>query len=341
MIANKLIKKGLFLPKLQQNMLKKIDGFIVGLLCMIALAYYFPGIGDGNSYIQLEKITGIGISLIFFFYGLKLSPKNMKTGLSNYKLHLIVQLSTFLIFPLLVICIKPFIHSEDQQLLWLALFFMAALPSTVSSSVVMVSIAKGNIPGAIFNASISGLIGIVITPLWMGLFMATNNQGFDFTGSIISLVIKILLPVIIGLSLNKYLGTIARKYSKYLSLFDKSIILGIVYNSFSKSFSAQLFSDIKISYLLSAFFLIVILFTLIYGIIFGITSWLNFSTKDQTTALFCGSKKSLVHGTVMANVLFKNMATQGLFILPIMIYHSLQLIVISFIAQKKGRLSEE
>ncbi|MCW3804060.1 bile acid:sodium symporter family protein [Plebeiibacterium marinum] len=317
--------------------LKKIDGFIAGLLCMIALAYWFPGIGGTNSTIKLETISGIGISLIFFFYGLKLSPHEMKKGLSNYRLHILVQTATFLIFPILVLILKPLIRSEEQNTLWLALFFMAALPSTVSSSVVMVSIARGNIPGAIFNASISGLIGIIITPVWIGLFMDTTNGDFNFWDSILSLVIKILLPVFIGLLLNKHLGKYARKHSKFLTLFDKSIILSIVYNSFSKSFSANLFQSINLSYLTITALVIIILFILVYGIIFGITRWLKFSREDSITAIFCGSKKSLVHGTVMTNVLFKNMATQGIFIVPIMVYHSLQLIAISFIAQRMGK----
>ncbi len=321
-------------------MLKKIDLFIVGLLSMIGLAYFIPGIGSAHPVFNLENISGVGISLIFFFYGLKLSPHDMKKGLSNYKLHILSQFSTFVFFPLLVLLLKPFIKTEEQELIWLAIFFMAALPSTVSSSVVMVSIAKGNIPGAIFNASISGLLGIIITPMWIGLFMSSSAADFDFWDSILRLVIKILLPVALGLFLNHKFGAYARKYSKYITLFDKSIILSIVYNSFSKSFSANIFESINMSYLIITAIIIALIFTTIYGIIFGISGWLNFSREDRITATFCGSKKSLIHGTVMANVLFKNMASQGIFIVPIMIYHSLQLIVVSFIAQKLGKQAQ-
>ncbi len=323
-------------------MLKKIDGFIIALLGMIVLAWYVPGIGAKGSLIELEVLSSIGVSLIFFFYGLKLSPKNMQKGLSNVKLHILVQVTTFVVFPLIVLFFKPLAEfNKETSMLWLALFFMAALPSTVSSSVVMVSIAKGNIPGAIFNAGISGLMGIIITPLWMGLFMHTGDADFDFGASVMSLVIKILLPVLLGLSLNKYLGNTARKYGKYLTLFDKTVILSIVYNSFSKSFSANIFEHIKLTYLLITALCIVIVFALVYGIVFVIAIKLKFSKEDQITALFCGSKKSLVHGSVMANVLFKNMASQGIFIIPIMVYHSLQLIVISFIAQRLGKILDE
>lgn len=321
-------------------MLKKIDGFIVGLITMITIAFFVPGIGDKDDIIQITDITDIGISFIFFFYGLKLSPQQMKDGLSNYKLHLVVQLSTFLLFPLIAIALKPFYTSEDGKLLWLALFFMAALPSTVSSSVVMVSIAKGNISGAIFNASISGLIGILITPIWLSFFFQTSGESFNLMESVMSLSLRILLPVFIGLMLNKYSGAFAKKHSKYLTLFDKSIILLIVYNSFSHSFQTQLFQSLDTPVLIKAFISILCIFVLAYLAIWYGSKKLHFKYKDQITATFCGSKKSLVHGTVMADVLFKGMAVQGIFIVPIMIYHSLQLIVISFIAQRLSKNSD-
>jgi predicted Na+-dependent transporter len=129
----------------------KLDKFIILLFSMILLAYWLPGI---EHIIPLKKISTFGIAGIFFFYGLKLSPKKKKEGLSNWKLHALIQLTTFLIFPLVIIALFPFINGEEQFMLWLSVYFLATLPSAVSSSVVMVSIAKGNIPGAIFNVSL-------------------------------------------------------------------------------------------------------------------------------------------------------------------------------------------
>jgi len=128
---------------------------------MILLAWLVPGLGVTDMWYSLDNLSDIGISLIFFFYGIKLSPRQVMEGLNNYKLHFLVQFSTFVLFPIIVILFLPFIHNEEAHLLWLAVFFLAALPSTVSSSVVMVSMAKGNVAGSIFNASISGLIGII------------------------------------------------------------------------------------------------------------------------------------------------------------------------------------
>ncbi len=315
-------------------MKKKIDWFIVGLMAMITIAYFIPGIGNKDSMFPLENITNIGISIIFFFYGLKLSPRDMQKGLRNYRLHLLIQLGTFLFFPLLALCLKPFFLSETSKTLWLAIFFMAALPSTVSSSVVMVSLAKGNVAGAIFNASISGLIGIIITPLWIGLFFNTTGSDFNMGSTIVSLLLHILLPVLVGLALHRKLGAFAAKYKRILTLFDKTIILLIVYNSFSSSFENGIFNNYSIPILLITAVIIMAFLGIIYLLIWTIAGWLGFNMEDKITAVFCGSKKSLVHGTVMSNVLLEGMKTQGIFIVPIMIYHSFQLIIISFIAQR-------
>ena len=173
---------------------------------MISVAYFLPQWGSSKSPIPIDLIGSIGISMIFFFYGLKLSPEKIKSGLKNWKLHLMVQSSTFLLFPFIVLLFLPFVKSERSEVLWLSFLFLAALPSTVSSSVVMVSIAKGNLPAAIFNASISGLIGIMITPLWMGLFLAHATSDFQFGAIYLKLITEILLPVILGLLLQRFIG---------------------------------------------------------------------------------------------------------------------------------------
>lgn len=317
--------------------IKGIDGFILGLIAAIILAWLIPVFASINGGVLLDSITDYGIALIFFFYGLKLSPGQMRQGLGNYRLHIVIQLSTFLLFPLLVLSFLPFVKGEDGQMLWLAVFFLAALPSTVSSSVVMVVLAKGNIVGAIFNASLSGLIGIVVTPLWVGLFLSSSDGAFDFSSILYSLVLKILLPVIAGLVLHVFWGEFARRNAKRLGLFDKIIILLIVYKSFARSFSAGIFKTIAWEELFLVGVSVGVLFVSIYFVILKVSAWLNFNREDEITALFCGSKKSLVHGSVMANVLFKGMMVQGLFLLPIMLYHALQLIVISFVAQKMGK----
>ncbi|MDO6516791.1 bile acid:sodium symporter family protein [Zobellia uliginosa] len=314
----------------------KIDRFVLSVIVVIGLAYLFPQWGLPESKIPIDTISGIGISLIFFFYGLKLSPSKLKDGLKNWRLHLLVQASTFLIFPLLVLLFHPLIQNEEQEIIWLAFFFLAALPSTVSSSVVMVSIAKGNIPAAIFNASISGIIGVLLTPLWMGLFVKNAQTEFDFADIYLQLIVQIILPVLLGVALQRFLGGYAQKYGKQLTLFDKSIILLIIYKSFARSFDENIFNAISFLDLLLLFVAVLALFGFLYVLTGFLAKKLKFNTEDQITAQFCGTKKSLVHGTVFAKIIFGNAATIGIILLPLMLFHALQLLIISVLASKMG-----
>ncbi|WP_037314611.1 bile acid:sodium symporter family protein [Salegentibacter sp. Hel_I_6] len=308
----------------------KFNGFIAAIFLAIIIAYFLP---QGNDILPLKTITDVGIGFIFFFYGLKLSPAEFKLGFLNYKAHIIIQLTTFVVFPLLALLCLPLFDTGTTSDLWIALFFFATLPSTVSSSIVMVSLANGNLPTAIFNASLSGLIGIFATPIWLSFFLS-GSADFEFLDVLIKLCWQIVMPLILGLILQKFLGDFARKHSKKLSLLDKATIILIVYSSFSNSFTSNIFSSVKTDDLLKLTGIVVLLFFIVY---FGLglaCNLLGFNLKDKITAQFCGTKKSLVHGSVMVKVIFGNSANTGLLLLPIMIYHSLQLILIAFYAEK-------
>lgn len=310
-----------------------LDWFLGAIIIMVILAYYFPSIGLIQEPISLEEIANYGVSGIFFFYGLKLSTDKLKQGLSNWKMHIVIQTTTFVLFPLIVLLVKPLFREDDQNL-WLGLFYLAALPSTVSSSVVMVSIANGNVPAAIFNASISSLIGLFMTPLWVGFFIVADTGNFDAWSIIGKLCLQVLLPLIIGMLLNRRLGWFADKYKTVLKTFDQSIILIIIYTSFCKSFALNLFKDLSIAELILLMAGLLALFLAVIIITNTISKMLGFSKADNITVMFCGSKKSLVHGTVMSKVLFTQSSIVGIILLPLMIYHALQLIAASIMAQK-------
>lgn len=307
---------------------------------MIVLAYFLPQPGMIKKPVSLEEIANVGVSMIFFFYGLRLSVEKLKAGLANWKMHIIVQLTTFLFFPLIVLAARPLFVNTNFELLWLGVFFLAALPSTVSSSVVMVSIAKGNIPAAIFNASISSLIGVVVTPLWVGLFISSTTGKFEVNDIVMKLVLQVLLPVMIGINLNSRFGIIAEKYKKQLKYFDQSIILTIIYTSFCKSFSDNIFQGFTVLEIIALATGMIALFFAVFFCIRLLSRLFGFSDYDRITVLFCGSKKSLVHGTVMSKVLFQHSTMTGIVLLPLMLYHALQLIAASIIAQGMARRKE-
>jgi sodium/bile acid cotransporter 7 len=316
-----------------------IDGFLGLLISAVVLAAIWPSPGSGDGPCSLSTLANYGISVIFFFYGLRLSRKKLRIGLQNRNLHILVHLTTFVLFPVLILSIRPLFEGEDNTLLWLGMFYLSALPSTVSSSVVMVSIAGGNIPAAIFNASVSSLAGVFITPLWMSIILS-GSAGMDYANlwSIIAkLSLQVLLPVATGMLLNKKWGAFAEKHKHVLRMFDQSIIILIVYTSFCISFTNRVFENFSAIRIIACAAGMVFLFFTVFGIVTLASRWLKLNREDTITAQLCGSKKSLVHGTAMSKVIFAGYGGIGIVLLPVMLYHALQLMIISVIANNKSK----
>jgi solute carrier family 10 (sodium/bile acid cotransporter), member 7 len=312
-----------------------LNVFFLLLSSMVLLAWLFPLYGSSQSPLPLKPAVDYGVSIIFFFYGLSLSRETLIKGLSHFKLHTAVQATTFILFPVLVLGITAIFPAHAYEAWWLGVFYLAALPSTVSSSVVMVSIAGGNLSAAIFNASISSLIGIFITPLWMTVFMDSTETPTAGLGNVIlSLSLQVLLPVVLGLLLHSKLGAFATRYKVQLKYFDQFIILLIVYRAFCESFAGNMFDGFSALEIFTLGALMLALFFVMVFMMNLLSLWLKFSREDRITVIFCGSKKSLVQGAVMGQVLFPGVATFGIILLPLMLYHALQLLAGSMIAQR-------
>lgn len=313
-----------------------LNGFFLALIGTVVLARLIAFTQVANWLPTLDNIADIGVSLVFFFYGLKLNRESLIKGLNNYKIHIVVQLSTFLLFPMLILTIVTLTGRDMHDYLWLGIFYLAALPSTVSSSVVMVSIAGGNIPAAIFNASISSIAGIFITPLWMSLWIEPAGVGGGLGEVFVKLSLQVLLPVILGFVLNRKWGWIADKNRKHLQYFDQFVILLIVLNSFMAAFGGRLFDHQTVGELLVMGLAMLTLFFLVFFLMNILSRWVGLNREDRITVLFCGSKKSLVQGAVMGKVLFVNPAMMAAALVPVMVYHALQLLAGSSIAQRMG-----
>jgi len=323
--------------KLSQTLQKVgINGFLLGLFFAIALASVIPEVGSAESGIPWKPIINIGIAFVFFFYGVKLDPDQLKRGLSNWKLHLLIQSSTFLIFPVLVWVLMKFIPWIDEDFK-LGIIYLSVLPSTVSASVVMVSIAGGNLPGAIFNASISSLLGVVLTPAWMGILAGEVDGKIDFWSTLGELSVKVILPVTLGILSHGWLFPKLKSILPKLKYVDQSVIMIIVFTSFSESFGQGIFSNYETKSLLLVAVTMLGIFILVMALMEVLSNLFGFSFQDRVTTLFCGSKKSLVHGVVIGKVIFPDAAVLGLVLLPVMLYHIQQLILGSILASYLGR----
>ena len=313
------------------------NAFLWLLLLMVFLGWLIPYREDYNAYFNLGAFIDWGIVIIFLLYGLKLNLTEVLKDIRNWRLHVLVQVATFVIFPLLVLPFYKWAEGSDLYVLWLSVYFLACLPSTVSSSVVMVSIARGNVPSAIFNASVSGLIGILATPLLMRSFMESGSGGaVDQMAIVQQLLLKVLLPIVLGLLLNPLCKKLIAKYGKLIGKFDRLIILLIVYESFSLAFVNKVFSSVPLVMFVVIAVAVVGLFFIVYYLLQWVCAKLNFNREDTITTTFCGSKKSLVHGSLFMMVLGVPDDNKVLFLLPIMLYHSFQLFYVSFLANKLG-----
>jgi len=307
------------------------DPFVLGLLGMMALASVFPD-GAHPAY-GLTQVSQVGVWLIFIFYGLKIPKATLRTNVTHWRLHVAIQCTTFCLFPAFFWFLKPLLFVGQFQAWWGGFWFLAALPSTVSSSVVMVGLAKGNVPGALFNATISGVIGVLITPLWiLGDFETTGiwNMYLD-------LFLSVVLPALLGLALQPWGGKWVQRQAKRLAWMDKGTIWLIVYLSFAETFQSPSWQTIPVSELSFVALATLAIFLFFFISIQGLNRWFRwFSFEDEIAWLFCGSKKSLVHGSVFLPILFPGQVG-GLILLPLMMYHAWQLILVGYVASRWGQ----
>ncbi|NVO85808.1 bile acid:sodium symporter family protein [Hymenobacter terrestris] len=319
-----------------------LDWFLPALFGVVGLAYLFPQAGGEASVLPWDALNTGGVALVFFLYGLKLSLSSLRNGTRNWRLHVVVQLTTFLLFPLLALAVRPLFGGAQGQLLWPSIFFLCVLPSTVSTSVVMVSMGRGNVPAAIFNASLSALLGIALTPLWVGLVLhPTSAGGTEGLGRLaLSLAWQVVLPVGAGMLLNPRFGEWAGRHKGRLRVLDQVVILSIVFVSFCESFGQGVFRSYAPATVALLGLGMVGLYFAVFGLVAGASRLLSFPAADRTTAIFCGSKKSLVHGSVFASLLFPATAATGALLLPLMLYHALQIVLASIMAQQFGRVAQ-
>jgi sodium/bile acid cotransporter 7 len=318
----------------------KIDWFLAGLAGAVALAWLFPDAGAKGGWLRPEITTKAGVALIFFLHGVALSFQSLKVGTLRWPLHLVVQVCTFVFFPLVGLVLLSVFGAVLPADLRLGFFYLCALPSTVSSSVAMTAAARGNVPVAVFNATLSSLLGIFLTPLWIGLILKSGGQSIPLGAVIIDLVLWLLLPLAVGQALRPLLGAWATKHKAKITLVDRGTILLLVYTSFCDSVKGGVWNQNGAGVLISTFAGALLLFCIAFFATRAVCGRMNLSMSDQAAVVFCGTKKTLASGVPMAHLIFGADPGMGLILLPIMVYHSLQLIICAGLASRWAKREE-
>ena len=219
----------------------------------------------------------------------------------------------------------------------LGVFYLCALPSTVSSSVAMTAAARGNVAGAVFNATLSSLIGTFLTPMWVAVVLTTSGHTVPLGPVMLDLLRWLALPLAVGQGLHPWLGAWAARHKAGIGLVDRGAILLLVYTSFCDSFTRGVWWGHGAGQVGLVAFVCVALFALVLGLTSAAARALGFSREDRLAVIFCGSKKTLASGVPMAKLIFGAHPGLGLILLPIMIYHPLQLMVGGVLARRWGR----
>ena len=307
-----------------------LDRFTVLLFMMVLLATFLPVSGQAAEI--FGTFTTATIAVLFFLHGAKLSREAVVEGLMHWKLHGVVFAFTFALFPIIGLLSKPLLVPMLGQELYWGFLFMCFLPSTVQSSIAFTSVAQGNVAGAVCSASFSNIAGMFITPLLVSFFiLGETTHNFDPTASIIQITLLLLVPFVLGQLLRSYVYPYMQKMPKIVKVFDQGSILMVVYGAFSSAVAAGLWQQVSAQTLIMLIIACSVLLTLIMLLALYVPRWMGFNRADQKTIFFCGSKKTLASGVPMAQILFIGQPL-GMIVLPIMIFHQIQLMVCGVIA---------
>lgn len=307
-----------------------LDRFTVLLFVMVILASFMPVSGQAAE--VFSSITTIAIAILFFLHGAKLSREAVVEGLMHWKLHTLVFAFTFALFPIIGLLAKPVLVPLLGQELYWGFLFMCFLPSTVQSSIAFTSVAQGNVAGAVCSASFSNIVGMFITPILVAFFILGQSQhGFDPTSSIMQITLLLLVPFILGQILRPWVFPQMKKMPEIVKIFDQGSILMVVYGAFSIAVVAGLWHQVSLSTLLLLIIACSVLLTVVMLLALFVPRWIGFDKADQKTIFFCGSKKTLASGVPMAQILFIGQPI-GMIVLPIMIFHQIQLMVCGIVA---------
>jgi sodium/bile acid cotransporter 7 len=309
------------------------DSFTVLLLCSVALASVLPC--QGETALVFGNITTVAIGLLFFLHGAKLSREALVSGLTNWRLHLLVLASTFVMFPLLGLAMKPLSGTVLPPDLYIGMLFLCTLPSTVQSSIAFTSVARGNVAAAVCSASASNFVGIFVTPLLVGTLIVQGAAapGGSTLDAVLSIVKQLLLPFLAGQFLRPWIGAWIDGHKPMLKIVDQGSILLVVYTAFSESVNEGLWHKLSLPTLVGLGVLCCVLLAVALALATWTSRRLGFSREDEITIVFCGSKKSLSSGVPMAKVLFAPGAL-GMVILPVMLFHQIQLMVCAVLAAR-------
>ncbi|MBO0853345.1 MAG: bile acid:sodium symporter [Nocardia sp.] len=311
----------------------RIDGFLLGLFAAMGIGLLLPARGSAAG--VLEWVTKVAIAVLFLLYGTRLEPREALAGLRHWRMHATVLASTYVLFPLLGLALRLLVPSVLTPELYTGVLYLCLLPSTVQSSIAFTSIARGNVAGAVVSASVSNLLGVFLTPLLVMLLMRTTGDATVSPASILEIVVQLLLPFLAGQLLRSKLRRVLA-HTTLTKVVDRGSVYLVVYSAFSAGMVEHVWRGLALPRFLSVIAVAIAVLAVVLAVTTVAARLLGFDRADRIVVIFCGSKKSLATGLPMATVLFAGHPV-GLIVLPLMIFHQIQLITCAALAGRWER----
>ncbi|MGW8565064.1 bile acid:sodium symporter family protein [Isoptericola sp. NPDC055881] len=313
-----------------------VDPFVVTLLLVLVLGLVVP-VPAGAQHV-LDIAADVAVTALFLVYGMRLSTREVWAGLRSWRLQGGILAATYVVFPLLGLVVAWAVTPLVGAPLAAGMLYLSLLPSTVQSSVAFTSVARGNVAGAICGATVSNVLGMVLTPLLvLGLMSDADGSGGAAAGhgldGLQTVLLQLLLPFVVGQLLQPWAGDRVRA-RRWLTLgVDRGTILVVVLSAVAGASSAGVWAGIS-GWAIVA---LVVVSGVLLAVMLGLTWWggalLRLPVEDRIALLMCGSKKSLATGLPMASVLFP-VAAAGVVAVPVIIFHQLQLVVCAVLARR-------
>lgn len=316
------------------------DNFTLLLLVMVLLATMLPI--HGQVAVIFNQFTNVAIALLFFLHGAKLSREAVIQGLTHWRLHLLIFASTFILFPVLGLLLRPLFEPLLSPVLYLGVLYICVLPSTVQSSIAFTSIAKGNVAAALCSASASNILGMFLTPVLVGLFISSkiSDSTTHSTQAAFNIILTLLLPFILGQLCRSKIFPLIKKYPILVKGVDQGSILLVVYAAFSEAVTEGLWHQVSAPTLIYLLLLCCVLLAIVMLLLTYLSRALGFNKQDEIAIVFCGSKKTLASGLPMAKILFAGQPI-GMLILPLILFHQIQLMVCGIVAARYASKHDE
>ncbi|GAA5899134.1 hypothetical protein JCM8208_003012 [Rhodotorula glutinis] len=326
--------------------------FLIGIGVFIVLAWRFPNVARQGGLMHAEwSIRLLVVAIIFLISGLSIPPRNMYLRALDWRLHLVCNITTFLLFPTIVFAIVSAVQAADPDNLrfdkyaLVGLVVMSCMPTTVSSNVTMTGLAGGDVAGTTIEVLLGNTLGTVVSPALLEMFLSSSTwavgrpvaSGGGGIGEVYRQVIEqlgysVFIPLFVGECIQwafpKQTKWVLRTF--YLAKLATFCLLLVIWSTFSGAFYAGSFERISGEAIAMIVTVNLGLYLLFSVVIFAVCRLVPvpqgkasrgsdgkratgplLSPDTTISALFCGGAKGAALGAPIVSILYGGLAPEA------------------------------